>query len=192
MTVSRLWMDLYWFWIAVEVYVAFTARIRRGGNSGVTVSDRGSMLLLWVVILGSISLGFWVSAAFPTGAIHAGHWLRMVSLTLLVAGLMLRIWAIYTLGRSFTANVSIHATQKLNRSGPFRYVRHPSYTGMMIIFLSLGLRMQNWLSLAIMMVPPFAALLYRIHVEEAALTGAFGDEYLAYGRTTRRLVPGLY
>jgi protein-S-isoprenylcysteine O-methyltransferase Ste14 len=185
-------MYLYWLWIAVEIYVVFTARRRRGGDSAVTTSDRGSMLVLWFVIGASISAGFWIAAAYAPTALHAGQWLQTVSLALLAAGLLIRITAIYTLGRSFTANVSIHATQTLHRSGLFQYVRHPSYTGMLLIFLSLGLRMQNWLSLAFVLVPPFAALLYRIHVEEAALTGAFGDQYIDYIRTTKRLVPGVY
>ena len=191
MTISRLWIDLYWLWVAVEVYVVFTARLRRGGSSGVTTSDRGSMLVLWFVIGGSISVGFWIAAVYAPASIHAGHWLRTVSLLLLTAGLLVRIIAIYTLGRSFTANVSIHATQTLHRSGLFQYVRHPSYTGMMLIFLALGLRMQNWLSLGIVVILPFAALLYRIHVEEAALSGAF-EEYADYSRTTKRLIPGVY
>jgi protein-S-isoprenylcysteine O-methyltransferase Ste14 len=191
MTVTQLWMYLYWLWIAVEIYVVFTARLRRGGKTGVTTSDRGSMLVLWVVIGSSISCAFWVAAADTRAAIHAGTWLRTVSLVLLVAGLMVRISAIYTLGKAFTANVTIHATQTLNRSGLFRYLRHPSYTGMLLIFLALGLRLQNWVSLAIVLGPPFAALLYRIHVEEAALRNAF-DEYDDYSRTTKRLVPGIY
>jgi protein-S-isoprenylcysteine O-methyltransferase Ste14 len=192
MTISRLWICLYWLWIVVEIYVVFTARLRRGGSSGVTTSDRGSMVVLWVVIFSSITAAFWIAAADAPAAIHAGHWLRTVSLVLLAVGLLVRITAIYTLGRSFTANVSIHATQTLNRSGLFRYVRHPSYTGMLLIFLALGLHLQNWLSLAIVLLPPFAALLYRIHVEEAALTGAFGQQYVEYSRTTQRLVPGVY
>jgi protein-S-isoprenylcysteine O-methyltransferase len=192
MTVSRIWLDLYWLWIAVEVYVVFTARLRRGGNTGVTTSDRGSMLVLWFVIGSSIGMAFWAAAAYASTAIHAGPWLRAVSLALLATGLLVRITAIYTLGRSFTANVSIHATQTLHRSGLFRYLRHPSYTGMLLIFLALGLRLQNWLSLAIVLVPPFAALLYRIHVEEAALTNAFGQDYMDYSRTTKRLIPGIY
>jgi len=185
-------MTLYWLWVAVEIYVVFTARIRRGGNSGVTVSDRGSLLVLWFVIGGSIGTGFWLGAVYSPTAIHVGHWLRVMADLLFATGLLIRITAIYTLGKSFTANVSIHATQKLNRSGLFHYVRHPSYTGMLLIFLALGLRMQNWLSLAIVLLLPFAALLYRIRVEEAALTVAFGEQYIDYTRTTKRLIPGIY
>jgi protein-S-isoprenylcysteine O-methyltransferase Ste14 len=63
---------------------------------------------------------------------------------------------------------------------------------MLIIFASIGLYERNWISLAVVLVLPTAALLYRIHVEEMALTEAFGEKYLEYSRTTRRLLPGIY
>ena len=71
-------------------------------------------------------------------------------------------------------------------------MRHPSYLGLVLIFLAIGIYSRNWISLAIAVVPPTVALLYRIRVEEAALREAFGEEYTAYSRTTKRLVPGIY
>jgi|SRR5580693_9857040 protein-S-isoprenylcysteine O-methyltransferase Ste14 len=88
--------------------------------------------------------------------------------------------------------VAIYATQTVHKAGLFRWVRHPSYAGMLLIFTAIGLSQRNWVSLAIMLVFPTAALLYRIHVEEMALTEAFGEDYLEYSRVTRRLVPGIY
>ena len=63
---------------------------------------------------------------------------------------------------------------------------------MMLLFLAVGLDTRNWLWLGMIVVLPMAALLYRMHVEEAALTGAFGAEYVEYSRTTKRLIPGVY
>jgi protein-S-isoprenylcysteine O-methyltransferase Ste14 len=100
--------------------------------------------------------------------------------------------AIFTLGRSFSANVAIHATQTVHKTGLFRFVRHPSYSGLVIIFAAVGLHTRNWMGLAIILIPTAIALLYRIHVEEAVLTQAFGQEYLDYSRCTKRLIPGIY
>jgi protein-S-isoprenylcysteine O-methyltransferase Ste14 len=100
--------------------------------------------------------------------------------------------AILTLGRSFTANVATHAAQSLQRSGLYSIVRHPSYLGMEIIFLAVGIHSRNWICLAVCVIPPTLAVLYRIHVEEIALRGLFGDEYIAYSRTVKKLIPGLY
>ena len=111
---------------------------------------------------------------------------------LLILGLAIRWTAILTLGTRFSTNVAIHAAQTLRTTGPYRWVRHPSYTGMLVIFAAIGLYERNWISLAVVLVLPTAALLYRIHVEEMALTEAFGKQYLEYSEVTKRLLPGIY
>ncbi len=120
------------------------------------------------------------------------HWFTAAARLPLAAGLAIRWTAILTLGRSFSANVAIHATQTLHTAGLFRWVRHPSYTGILLIFTAIGVRVANWVSLAIMLVFPMAALLYRMHVEERALAEAFGAEYAGYCQATKRLIPGIY
>jgi protein-S-isoprenylcysteine O-methyltransferase Ste14 len=118
--------------------------------------------------------------------------LRWSGLALLIAGLVVRIAAIVTLGRAFSANVAIRTEQTVQRAGLYRLVRHPSYLGMEIIFLAAGLHAHNWISLGILLVLPTIGVLARIRVEEAALLGAFGEDYADYMRTTKRLIPGVY
>jgi protein-S-isoprenylcysteine O-methyltransferase Ste14 len=182
-------MFFYISWLATEFYVLIVTRTRRGGGH---ISDRGSLTALWVTIVCSMSLGGYFQDAHSSSAFHNAEWLKPVALAVLMVGLAIRWAAIYSLGRSFSANVAIHATQKLNRSGLFHYVRHPSYSGLLLLFLAVGLRTRNWLSLLLMTVPPIIALLYRIRVEEDALIAAFGDDYLDYIRTTPRLIPGIF
>jgi protein-S-isoprenylcysteine O-methyltransferase Ste14 len=189
MPLQTIFKVLYLSWIATELYVLLKTRTRAGGG---IISDRGSLRVLWITITASITLGMWVGAAYTPTRIHAGGWLAPVTVALMALGLVIRWAAIYTLGRAFSANVAIHATQTLNTSGPFRLARHPSYTGMVILFVAMGLSTHNWLGLALIVIPPIAALLYRIHVEEAALTAAFGVAYTDYSRTTKRLFPGIY
>jgi protein-S-isoprenylcysteine O-methyltransferase Ste14 len=185
---------LYWLWIASEVFIVLKTRTRRSTG---TVHDGGSMAVLWVVIFSSIAAAMWFAALHPKNLFasprfHSGLWLLPLSTLLLAAGLALRWAAILTLGKAFSVNVAIHHDQQVMRSGVFRYLRHPSYTGMMLIFLALGLHMGNWVSLVLVLLPPLAALLYRIHVEEAALNRAFGADYADYSRSTSRLIPGIY
>jgi protein-S-isoprenylcysteine O-methyltransferase Ste14 len=193
MLLHWLWKILYWSWLITEIYVLVVTRTRRGKGA---ISDRGSLIVLWTVIILAMSAGGWAGDAYTPASFHlsgaAYDAVRALALVLFAVGLCIRWTAIYSLGRSFSANVAIHSTQKLNRSGLFRFMRHPSYTGMVIIFFAVGLRMENWLGLLLVTVPPYAALLYRIHVEEDALVNAFGDDYRDYQRTTRRLIPGLY
>jgi protein-S-isoprenylcysteine O-methyltransferase Ste14 len=166
MNASPLWHALFWTWTASEVLILLVTRTHR--RSG-TVRDRGSIVVLWIVIFSSIFAGSWYSGTHPHTISAGAHWVRTASVAMLVAGLAVRWTAIASLGRSFSANVAIHANQKLYRKGLFALVRHPSYTGMVIIFAAIGLHMRNWAGLAIVLIPTTAALLYRIHVEEAAL-----------------------
>jgi protein-S-isoprenylcysteine O-methyltransferase Ste14 len=94
-------------------------------------------------------------------------------------------------GEIFIA-VATRATQTIVRRGLYSVVRHPSYLGMEIIFLAVGIHARNWICLAVCIVPTTLAVLWRIHVEEIALRAFFGDAYTDYSRTTKRLVPGIF
>ena len=186
---SVFWQALYVFWIAGEVVIAIGTR-RTAGSAN--VQDRGTQVLLWVIIVLSLTLSGFLRALLPDGFRWHVHWLSLLSAMLLVLGLSVRIAAILTLGRSFTANVVTHPGQKLNRSGLYRIVRHPSYLGLEIILLAIALHSGSWLAMITAFVPPTLAVLYRIRVEEAALLGAFGNEYEEYRQATKQLIPGLY
>jgi len=81
------------------------------------------------------------------------------------------------------------AEQPVIMAGPYRFVRHPGYTGVMLVVVGAGLVTGNWIGLAgwtaLVMIP----LLYRIHVEEAALVRAVGDRYRTYASGHKRLIP---
>jgi protein-S-isoprenylcysteine O-methyltransferase Ste14 len=189
MSIATLFVILYWAWVASEILLQVVTRTRRRSGE---VKDRGSLLLLLTVIFGSIWAATSYRDAHAPTMLGRAHWLGTAALVLLIAGLAIRWTAIITLGRSFSTNVAIHATQTVHKTGLFRWVRHPSYTGMLLIFTAIGVSQRNWVSLAIMLTFPTAALIYRIAVEEKALTEAFGEHYVEYSRVTKRLVPRIY
>ena len=135
---------------------------------------------MFPVVFASCWWAMWYGEVHPHTMLGGAHWLRTAGLVLLILGLAIRWTAILTLGTTFSTNVAIHAAQTLRTTGPYRWIRHPSYTGMLIIFAAIGLYERNWISLAVVLILPTAALLYRIHVEEMALTEAFGQQYLDY------------
>lgn len=189
MTISRLFEYLIWVWVGSEILLQLVTRTSRSTGK---VKDRGSLLIMFPVVFASSWWAMWYGDVHPHTMLGGAHWLRTAGLVLLILGLAIRWTAILTLGTSFSTNVAIHAAQTLRTTGPYRSVRHPSYTGMLVIFTAIGLYERNWISLAVVVILPTAALLYRIHVEEMALTEAFGEQYLAYSRTTKRLFPGIY
>jgi protein-S-isoprenylcysteine O-methyltransferase Ste14 len=176
-------------WLGFEILVVLLTRTRRGQGK---ISDQGSMLVLWLSIAASITAATWIGEARPRDFWAHEAWVRPVCLGILLAGFVLRLAAILSLGKAFSVNVAIREKQTVKRDGLYRWMRHPSYTGMLLMFFAIGLAERNWISLAIMLVVPTAALLYRIHVEETALRDAFGAEYVEYSQQTRRLIPGIY
>jgi len=110
----------------------------------------------------------------------------------MLAGMALRFYAMWVLGRSFTYYVAFQAGQTIVEAGPYRYIRHPSYAGALITLVGLGLALGNWASLLVLLACMASGYAYRISVEESALVAVLGDPYKQYMRRTRRLVPFLF
>ncbi|HKR64475.1 MAG TPA: isoprenylcysteine carboxylmethyltransferase family protein [Thermoanaerobaculia bacterium] len=151
--------------------------------------DRGSMLVLFVGFTAACMGGFVLAAMHLAPMPVAARATRAIAVLMFVAGLALRWWAILVLGRQFTFDVQIAADHELVRRGPYRVVRHPSYTGLLLIMTALGLALEDWIALAAVALITVTVLAYRIRVEENALRGAFGARWDEYVRETWRLVP---
>jgi protein-S-isoprenylcysteine O-methyltransferase Ste14 len=107
----------------------------------------------------------------------------------MVLGIVIRQWAIAVLGRFFSRTVAVQEKQTVVENGPYRYVRHPSYTGALIFFVGFGLALQSWGAI-LALVPIFAVVYgYRMRVEEQVLISEFGEAYVSYSRRTKRLIP---
>jgi protein-S-isoprenylcysteine O-methyltransferase Ste14 len=144
------------------------------------------------VIAISITASVFVAQNFRVAGLPHGRVLAIAAVILFVAGLILRWWAIITLGRFFTVNVTIEKNHELVERGPFRVVRHPSYTGVLLAFVGLGLSFCNWAALLVILLPIGAAFIHRMNVEEGALLSALGPRYAEYMTRTKRLVPFVY
>ncbi len=186
------------FGLVVAVSETGLAFFKRAGRQGSTAADHGSLRLLWLVILLSIGAAYAVASLAPELGFRLGvgfvrdSLLSGAAIALFVAGLSLRWYSIIHLGKYFTVNVAIAEHQRVIDTGPYRYIRHPSYTGILMEFTAMGIAFFNWDSLAAMTVPIIAAFLWRIRIEEEALTRGLGPEYLDYVRRTKRLIPAVY
>jgi protein-S-isoprenylcysteine O-methyltransferase len=163
---------------------------RSGGNA--RSADSGSLGMLWGVILAGILVATLVANFVPQAHSEWLYRLRAVGAALCIAGLALRWYSIFYLGRLFTVNVAIASDHRLIETGPYRFVRHPSYSGSLLAFIGLGVTYANWLSLIIVVLPVLLAFRRRIGIEEAALSQALGERYTQYMARTKRLIPGVY
>src|SRR5437773_8158866 len=171
-----------------ELYLAFTRRSRTQAVS----RDRSSLLVLWTVIVVSLWIGIQMVWLFPSATVAYRRAFYLFGFVLFLTGLALRWYSIGYLGRYFTVDVSISAEHKLIDSGPYRHIRHPTYTGAVLAFVGLAFCFGNWLTLLFLTVPIIGAFLWRIRIEETALLDALGREYRDYMRRTERLVPWVY
>jgi len=171
-----------------ELYLALTRRSRTQAVS----RDRHSLILLWTIIVVSLWFGIQMIWLFPRATVPYLRGFYLFGFLLFLGGLILRWYSIGYLGRYFTGDVSISAEHKLIDSGPYRHIRHPTYTGVLMAFFGLGFCFGNWLSILFLTVPIIAAFLWRIRIEERALTEALGSNYRAYAGRTKRLIPFVY
>lgn len=165
---------------------------KRAKRRSARSADGGTLRLIWISIAVGSTLAILLPRWLPGGDFTLGRAGRTAMLGLFAGGIALRWWAIVALGRFFTVDVAIHDDHELVRRGPFALVRHPSYSGALLALVALSLTFENVASVAGLVVPVTAALVYRIRVEERALAAAFGERWIAYCATTKRLIPGVY
>jgi protein-S-isoprenylcysteine O-methyltransferase Ste14 len=116
---------------------------------------------------------------------------RYFGLFLFFAGSILRLAAVFVLGRRFSGLVAIQPGHQLKTDGLYRYIRHPSYTGLIASMIGYVLIFRSVIGLLLNIVL-FLFLVSRMNDEESFLEAHFGDEYRNYRLRTRRLVPFVY
>ena len=182
------------FWISyatfalLEIWVWLRDRRTTDGQE----ADRGSLRILVAVIAVGLFGAFFVAYNPATAFARLAAGLaesRAAALVLIWLGLALRLWAILTLGRFFRRTVHLREGHRMIISGPYRIVRNPAYLGSLLTLIGVGLGLGSWLSALVLALAGLVAFGQRIHVEDAALTRAFGDEHLAYRKRKAALIP---
>jgi protein-S-isoprenylcysteine O-methyltransferase len=174
---------------ASELGLALFKRARRAGASA---RDAGTLPLVWLVILAAGALAYAVARGAAFGHYEHGPLLEGVALALVAAGIALRWWAILVLGRFFTVDVAIHPEHQLVRRGPYALLRHPSYTGALMVIGGVGILFDSAPALLCLLLPISAVLLLRIQVEERALAEHFGAAWREHCARTKRFVPWVW
>ena len=179
--------------VGAFVLSELTIRLRSERNRAGSRLERTSLLVVQATALGGVGGALLLARRLPGAAVTGGRWpLFVAGLALMCAGIAIRQWAVVTLGRFFTIDVRVQPGQTVVDSGPYHWVRHPSYTGLILTFLGFGLALVNWAALAVAFLVPTAGLVYRIHFEEHALLETLGEPYRRFAAGRRRLFPGVW
>ena len=168
---------------------AMISRIRRGGakvqsaRSLRNVASNITVYFAWMAAL-AFSLVF-----AKTGIALLPDWVYYVGIAVMLAGIAFRQWAIAVLGRYFSGVIGVQKEQKVVESGPYRLIRHPSYTGALIFYAGMGLAVQSWAA-ALINIAIFGLVYgYRIFLEEKVLISELGNSYVEYMKRTKRIIP---
>lgn len=182
------------FTVAVVVWAAFefVMRVRqRFLSRGPGTVDRSAFILLpavaGCVVLAEV-LGRHGGLPWPGGLV----WPFAAGMVLIVAGLGLRAWSIFTLGRFFQYFIKVQPGHRVVTGGPYRFVRHPSYTGITLVLLGIALACDDVWGLLAVAVLAGLGLAVRIRAEERQLRDSLGEEYERFAAGRKRLVPGVW
>jgi protein-S-isoprenylcysteine O-methyltransferase Ste14 len=171
-----------------ELVLVFFKRSKSGIVK--TRSDKGSLILLWFIMISCITAGFFNAKYSQWDPINCT--IALAGIILYIIGLIIRWLSIMQLKRRFTVNVAINRDHVLETGGLYKYVRHPSYLGLMLILTGLSLAMNSMISFMIVIFPVFLGLNYRIFVEERLLEDEFGEEYVNFRATRKKIIPFIW
>jgi protein-S-isoprenylcysteine O-methyltransferase len=183
-----LWVS-YSAWFLMEMWVLSRDRRRFSGRT----ADRGSFFGFFIGIWTALAIAFTAVQSHPEWRITALQpALSWAGIVMIWAGMAFRLWAVLTLGAFFRTSVVLQEGHQLVTAGPYRWLRHPAYTGAIFTTAGLGLALGNWVSLAAMVIFPGLAILWRVHVEERALTEQFGEAYRDFSKNRSAVIPVIW
>lgn len=175
-------------WIASEIVGGRIIPSLRRGGSKVEKRRRGLNVITWVgwVVFFAISLNL-----ASLGIALLPDWAFFLGIATIMIGVGVRQWAVAALGRYFSNVIGVQANQKVVQIGPYRFVRHPSYTGIFLIQVGIALALQSWA--AVLAAGIIFGLVYghRMLSEEKFLVKELGNDYLQYMNRTKRIIPFL-
>jgi protein-S-isoprenylcysteine O-methyltransferase Ste14 len=155
-------------------------------------NDKGSLIILWVAITIGITAGFIMARGpYPKWNVF-NYIIAIFGIALALPGFVIRWASVIQLKREFTVDVSISKSHELKTDGLYSIVRHPSYSGLLMLMTGLAISMVSIISLACVVVPVSLAIMYRIGLEEKILKDHFGEAYNDYSRRTKRIIPFLF
>lgn len=155
-------------------------------------ADQHSLFYFRIFYPAGIVLAFLISSYYPQPLPLSWSILVPASLAFFISGMIIRWIAVLSLGDRFNVQLTILQQHKLKQDGIFRLVRHPSYSGLILYYIGLGIALNNYVSLICLLLPVIIVIIYRIEKEECLLAAHFKGEYANYQSKTKKLIPWLY
>ncbi len=177
-------------WLILEVWIVARDNWRTANEVNKTERGRGVSVAIFVIAAFAIAK---LADRFDFLPMPGRPEVPMlIGAPILWLGLGLRLWSVLSLGKFFRNSLMIQEDHHVVTSGPYKYLRHPSYSGFLLACIGLGIAMGNWLGLIAILILSLGAFYNRIVAEEQLLKQTLGSEYEEYSRRTKRLIPFIY
>lgn len=175
-------------WLLTEIIGGIIIPNRRRGGGKVEQRKKGLNIVVvlgWdAIIISSILLSVFRVAVLP-------DWAYFLGIALMLIGVAVRQWAIAVLGQYFTHVMGVQKDQTVVQTGPYCLIRHPSYTGILLIQVGFALVFQSWIAAIVAAISFGLVYGYRMLTEEKFLVKELGDKYMEYMKRTKRIIPFL-
>jgi protein-S-isoprenylcysteine O-methyltransferase Ste14 len=175
--IAALWIAFWVYWVASAVGV----KTARGRSTGL-VGSRVALALIVIVLLRSGVLG--------QAAVTHNRALGVIGLILVVFGLAIAVWARVYLGRNWGMPMTQKVDPELVTGGPYRNIRHPIYTGMILAMIGTAIAISVYALIPVILLGAY--FVYSARTEERYLANQFPDTYPSYQRSTKMLIPFVF
>ena len=183
---AALFISVYFLMILTEIIGGLIVPHARRHGTEIKKKERGSGKLTSA----SVAVSFLVAYFFAlSGITLMPSWFFYLGIVIIILGIIVRQWSIAVLGRFFSPTIGVQEGQKVVETGPYRLVRHPSYTGVLLILVGVGLAFQSLAAILVILLMFSVAYGHRINEEEEVLVSELGEEYVKYMKRTKRLIP---
>jgi protein-S-isoprenylcysteine O-methyltransferase Ste14 len=179
---KELWSGFFVVWMIWALQTKRT-QSREGISSRLPYSL--FTIAAFVALFGNVLGGWFRIRLFP-----ATRWVEILGVAITAAGMALAIWARAYLGGNWSGIVTVKVGHELVRTGPYRWVRHPIYSGIILALLGTALELGEWRGL-LAVVLLYAGFKIKSRIEERTMAGVFGAEYDEYSRSTGAIFPRL-
>lgn len=187
---------LGWFLFAIGIAYGAGGVIYLWRNQNIEDSVRAETgnRSFWWILPGFLAIFF----APPLEFLYLPTWLprgtnmELAGLVIILLGLLLRVWTRLTIGAMYSGYLRVKVGHVLVTDGPYRFVRHPGYSGLLLMALGLCIGYSSLIGLIAIPILLIPGLSFRMKVEERMLSEEFRDDYWAYARRAKKLIPGIW
>ncbi|RII33046.1 isoprenylcysteine carboxylmethyltransferase family protein [Clostridium chromiireducens] len=186
---KEVFQVVFILYIMAEVFIFSYTSLQNRKNLNKKKGDKGSCLVLVLGIIAIIFLNLFCKKNYLLILSELMFWIGCV---VIIVGIILRLYSVLTLGKSFTVSVQVDLNQKIIQTGPYKYIRHPAYSGSILSLIGIAFAFRSIIGIIETIIIIAAIYGYRIKIEEKILESNFKTDYQEYKTNTKRIIPFIW